>query len=118
MADTKTALDALGEVESKADSIPTTETGIKKLARDLATKKTKTEKSRNYKQGDPSDKVWDNYQIPKGLKREFKELCKAKNIVASAYLRACVRILIKKQGDLKKASLAVGKLDLTSLKED
>jgi hypothetical protein len=59
--------------------------------------------------------VWDNYQLTKGLKREFKELCRKKNIKASKYLRQCIRILIKKEGDLKKAATEVVKVNVATL---
>lgn len=71
----------------------------------------------SYKEGDPLDKVWDNYQLTKELKRQFKELCAKKNINASKYIRACIKILIKKEGDLTKAGKEVQKVDATSLPE-
>lgn len=70
-----------------------------------------------YREGDPSDKVWDNYQLTKGLKREFKELCAKENIVASKYLRACIRLLIKQKGDVKKALKAVEDMKLEELQD-
>ena len=97
---------------------PKTPAAIKRLAQDLYKKKTTAEASRDYKKGDPKEKVWDNYQLEKGLKREFKELCKKEKIIASKYLRACIRLLISKKGDMKKALNAVKKLDTDSLVED
>jgi hypothetical protein len=84
-------------------NLPVQAVAIQKLAQKEFTKRKKAEAMIDYKKGSPTEKVWDNYQLTKELKRQFKELCKAKNINASKYLRACVRVLIKKEGDLKKA---------------
>jgi hypothetical protein len=100
------------------NTLPTTSVGLKRLAQKEFAKKTKrANASTNYKTGDPSEKVWDNYQLTKELKREFKELCAKENIIASKYLRACIRLLIKKKGDVKKALSAVEKLDTSKLEE-
>ena len=91
---------------------------IQKLAKEkFAEKQKKASKQRDYTTGTPTEKVWDNYQLTKDLKRQFKELCKDKKINASSYLRACVRLLIKKDGDLKKSLSAVEKLDTENIVE-
>jgi hypothetical protein len=99
------------------EKMPTKPSAVQRLARNQFAKKKRPSPSSSYKDGDPLDKVWDNYQITKGLKREFKELCDKKKIVASEYLRACVRLLIKKDGDVKKALKAVEKIDPSKLKD-
>lgn len=96
--------------------LPTSPSAIQKVAaKEL--KKAQKSKGLTYKEGDPSEKVWDTYQLPKGLKRQFKDICSKKNINASKYLRSCIRILVKKEGDLTKAVKAVDKLDATDLVE-
>lgn len=99
------------------ETMPTSAAAVQRLAQKQFKKRTRTSPSVNYKEGDPSDKVWDNYQLTKGLKREFKELCAKENIVASKYLRACIRLLIKKKGDVKKALKAVEKIEVDKLSE-
>lgn len=96
---------------------PTTAQAIQKLAKQKYAERQKAAASVDYKKGEATDKVWDNYQLTKQLKREFKELCKSKNINASKYLRACVRLLIKKEGNLKASLDSVRKLDSKAIKE-
>jgi hypothetical protein len=99
--------------------IPTTPRGIQALAREKFKKQSKKDAA-SYKQGDAKDKVWDNYQITKELKREFKTLCKQNKIIASAYLRACVQILVnklKKGEDANKALKAIKATDIDKLLE-
>lgn len=98
--------------------IPSTDSGIKNLAKKQFAKKKRQERlTASYLEGDAQEKVWDNYQLTKELKREFKKVCSENNIVASKYLRSCIRLLIKKKGDIKKALKAVEKLDSSKLKD-
>lgn len=100
------------------ETMPTSAAAIQRLAKKEFSKKVRINRSAaaiNYKTGDPLDKVWDNYQLTKGLKREFKELCAKENIVASKYLRACIRLLIKKKGVVDTALKAVEKVDSSNL---
>lgn len=78
--------------------VPASDAGIKKLAQ-----KVHKQRNRVYTSGDPSEKVWDNYQLTKELKKQFKDLCREKGVNASSYLRACVKLFIKHKGDIKKA---------------
>jgi hypothetical protein len=96
---------------------PTTGLAVQKLAKQKFLEKKRAAASVDYKKGEATDKVWDNYQLTKELKRQFKDLCRSKNINASKYLRACVRLLIKKDGDIKKSLEAVKKLDSKAIKE-
>lgn len=68
---------------------------LSKLAKQLANK-TKPEV---YKTGSEDEKVWVNFQTNKKLKREFNDLCKTKSINASSFLRSCIEVLLKKEGD-------------------
>ena len=98
--------------------IPTRASDIQKLAHKEYTKKSTRHKrttTDTYRDGDGTEKVWDNYQLTKQLKRDFKDLCAKENIIASKYLRACIKLLISKKGDVKKALKAVEKLDSDNL---
>lgn len=98
----------------------TQHSAIQKLAHEEFKKKAtrnKRDASINYREGDPTDKVWDNYQLTKGLKREFKELCAKENIVASKYLRACIKLLIKKKGNVNNALKAVKNITPSTLED-
>lgn len=88
---------------------PTTGAAIQKLAQQQY--KNRRKDSVQYKTGTPTDKVWDNYQLTKELKRQFKSLCKEKKINASSFLRSCVKALIKADGDLTKLSLKQKKVN-------
>lgn len=72
---------------------------IDKLAQKLANSK-RSSNGVKYKEGNPEDKVWMNFQVSKKQKREFSEICKGKDINASAYLRRAVQLLIDKEGDV------------------
>lgn len=101
-------------------AIPTSEHAIRKLAQKQFKKRSVSSRrnaSISYREGDPEEKVWDNYQLTKGLKRQFKELCAKKNIVASKYLRACITVFIKNNGDVKKSLEEVEKMDLSPEEE-
>ncbi len=97
------------------DKLPTTTVGVQRLAQREFAKRAKNPLPPGYKNGDPLEKVWDNYQLTKGLKREFKALCKKHDIKSSKYFRACIRALIKQKGDLKKALKEVEKIDTDNL---
>jgi hypothetical protein len=66
----------------------------------LAQKINQRSKKRGYQDGSPDEKVWINFQSTKKQKREFTEVCNAKHINASAFLRTCVEILIKSEGNV------------------
>lgn len=99
---------------------PTTGAAIQKLAQKEFAKKNTKRSDVQYKTGQPSEKVWDNYQLTKELKRQFKSLCKQNRVNASSYLRACVKAFVDADGDFKKALKNVKKLDTNTLesKED
>lgn len=102
------------------NKIPNSPAAIQKLAQKEFRKKAvrnRRDATINYREGDPTEKVWDNYQLTKGLKREFKELCAEKDIVASKYIRACIRLLIKNKGDVKKSLKAVDVMKIEDIKD-
>lgn len=61
----------------------------------------------DYEAGLAEEKVWENFQLTKGLKRKFVELCDKNSINKSDYLRKCILALVKSKGD---ASKIIGKL--------
>lgn len=99
-----------------ANETPTTGAAIRKLAKEKFQKRKRAAAKVDYKTGKATEKVWDNYQLTKELKREFKDLCRDKGINASSFLRSCVRLLIKREGDIAKALEDAKKIPIEEVK--
>ncbi len=69
---------------------------MKQLAKALAKKASQ----RDYTNGHPEEKVWINFQVTKGLKRQFRDHCKEYKINASEYIRECIETLISEKIDI------------------
>lgn len=71
--------------------------------------KAKAPSTGSYREGNPTDKVWDNYQLTKEMKTAFKDLCALRGIKASVFLRSCIKIFIEKEGNLKSSGTEIKK---------
>lgn len=72
--------------------------GIIALSRALAKKK---KHNRVYTEGSESEKAWINFQVTKGLKRQFRELCDEKKINASEFVRKAMELFIENEGSVE-----------------
>jgi hypothetical protein len=79
---------------------------VDKLAQKLAEKK-RLAGEKAYTKGHNEEKVWINFQVSKGMKREFSDICGEHHINASAFLRGAIKILLAKKGDAKNTLLNI-----------
>jgi len=80
--------------------VPQTGVALENLAQKL---KKKQKRQPQYKEGSPTEKVWVNFQTTKEQKRLFAQICKRPpKTIASDFLRDCVELFIKTDGDFAK----------------
>lgn len=95
--------------------IPKTSESLQKIAKKIYKKS--NPKTSSYATGAEEEKVWDNFQLTKGLKRKYKQLCNSQGINSSAYFRACVLILLKHDGDVNKLGETFNSLYINELQD-
>ncbi len=84
---------------------------MNKLVRELAKKK---HKRGAYKEGDREEKTWINFQIPKGLKRDFRAICEEKGYNASEIVRMFMEFTLQFKGDIREHFRKEGSKDSLS----